>query len=75
LTSSVNYINWEKDVWPVLQKQFTTFEQEGVKPTVRGLLYILESMEVLKKKDYNSLSKHLTKWRESGRLDSELCGR
>jgi hypothetical protein len=62
------YINWDKDVFPSVYERLTAFENEGVKPTVRGLLYVLESMNVLKKNDYNGLSKHLVEWRENGRL-------
>jgi hypothetical protein len=52
------YINWDKDVFPSVYERLTAFENERVKPTVRGLLYVLESMSVLKKNDYNGLSKH-----------------
>jgi hypothetical protein len=62
------YINWGKDVFPSVYERLTAFENERVKPTVRGLLYVLESMNVLKKNDYNGLSKHLVEWRENGRL-------
>jgi hypothetical protein len=34
--------------------------------TVRGLMYVLESKEVLKKSDYNGLDKHLVRWRLDG---------
>jgi hypothetical protein len=62
------YINWDKDVFPSVYGRLTAFENERVKPTVRGLLYVLESMNVLKKNDYNGLSKHLVEWRDNSRL-------
>ena len=62
------YINWDKDVFPSVYERLAAFENERVKPTVRGLLHVLESMNVLKKNDYNGLSKHLVEWRENGRL-------
>ena len=52
------YISWDKEVFPSVYERLTAFENERVKPTVRGLLYVLESMSVLKKNDYNGLSKH-----------------
>jgi hypothetical protein len=69
------YINWDKDVFQYVDERITVFKSEGVKPTVRGLLYFLESMNVLKKNDYNGLSKHLVEWRENGRLPivGNLC--
>jgi hypothetical protein len=67
-TRRSTYINWNKDVFPYLNQRLTAFENEQVKPTVRGLLYVLESMNVLKKNDYNGLSKHLVEWRDNGRL-------
>jgi hypothetical protein len=60
------YYNWDKDIFPSVKQRITALG--GVKPTVRGLLYILESMNVLKKNDYNGLSKHLVQWRENGDL-------
>jgi hypothetical protein len=62
------YYNWDKEIFPSVDERITAFKNEGVKPTVRGLLYILESMNILKKNDYNGLSKHLVEWREKGSL-------
>lgn len=63
-----NYINWDKDVFPSVNERLAAFNGEGVTPSVRALLYVLESMDILKKSDYTNLSKHLVKWREDGRL-------
>ena len=59
------YINWDKDVLPSIKKRISAFELEGVKPTIRGH-YMFWNLNVLKKGDYNGLSKHLVKWREDG---------
>jgi hypothetical protein len=65
LERRTEYYDWDEDIFPSVQQKIDTFEREGVKPTLRGLLYVLESMDVLKKTDYNGLNKHLTKWREN----------
>jgi hypothetical protein len=57
------YINWDKDVLPSIKKRISAFELEGVKPTIRGYC-MFWNLNVLKKGDYNGLSKHLVKWRE-----------
>lgn len=62
------YINWDKDVLPQLKLQLRDFEVQEIKPTIRGLLYIFESQDILKKSDYRGLSRHLTEWREDGTL-------
>jgi hypothetical protein len=62
------YYNWDKDIFPSVDERIREYEHQRVKPTVRGLLYVLESMAILKKNDYNGLSRHLTKWREEGKL-------
>jgi hypothetical protein len=62
------YYNWNKDILPAIQKRTSAFESENVTPSLRGLLYVLESMNVLKKSDYSGLSKHMVKWREDGTL-------
>ena len=62
------YYSWDKDILPAIQKRISAFELENIKPSLRGLLYVLESMNVLKKGDYSGLSKHMVKWREDGTL-------
>ncbi len=62
------YINWKNDILPELKSQFREFREQGITATIRGLLYILESKDILKKTDYNGLSKHLVEWREDGTL-------
>jgi hypothetical protein len=62
------YYSWDKDILPVIQNRISAFGIQKVKPSLRGLLYVLESMNVLKKSDYSGLSKHMVKWREDGTL-------
>lgn len=63
------YYNWDKWIFSSVKKQIAAFESEEIKPAVRGILYVLESTDDLKKTDYNGLSKHLVvEWRENGDL-------
>jgi hypothetical protein len=67
------YRSWANGILPIVKQRLSIFRREGVPPTVRGMLYILESLRVLKKtkSDYNSLSSHLTEWREDGTIAAD----
>jgi hypothetical protein len=62
---------WDRDVLPEIRKQETIHRRQGIPATVRGLLYIFESMGLLQKKDYGTLSKKLTKWRETNKISDD----
>ena len=58
--------NWDRDVLPAVKERLSAYEQESVKPTVRGMFYALVSLNQIKntKSEYTSLDQHLVDWRE-----------
>jgi hypothetical protein len=51
----------------VLSKYLTPILDGQKAPnTIRGLMYILKSKDILKKSDYDVLDKHLVAWRLAG---------
>ena len=63
--------NWDRDVLPEIQRQQRIHKEKDIPATVRGLMYICESQDIIKKSDYGSLSKHLVAWRESGDIQDD----
>src|SRR5919106_189782 len=57
--------------WEIVYSKYVKEIIEGqIAPnTTRGIMYILDSMGVLKKSDYSGLNVHLTDWRKDGRID------
>jgi hypothetical protein len=67
------YLNWEKNILPIVLEQLRSHYEQKIDATIRGLLYIFESTGDLMKKDYGQLSKHLVKWRENEQIPSNLA--
>lgn len=62
-----NNINWDKEYLPIVQDQLKDFEQQGIKPTFRGMYYTLVDLGVLPKTEakYGNLNKASVRWREN----------
>jgi hypothetical protein len=65
-------INWNRDILPLVRKEFKIAKSENIPLTLRGLLYIFESQQVLRKSAYGQLSKKLTEWRENGKVPLDV---
>jgi hypothetical protein len=66
-------INWQKDVMPVIKERLVLWASRQMKPTLRGLFYILVSLNVLGNtpNKYDYLSKFTARARENSEKISE----
>lgn len=68
-------INWQRDIMPTIKQRLSLWTSQQIKPTLRGLFYILISLNLLEntKAKYNQLSKYTARAREKsqngGRID------
>jgi 5S rRNA maturation endonuclease (ribonuclease M5) len=66
-------INWQKDVMPIIKERLVMWASRQMKPTLRGLFYILVSLNVLENtpNKYDYLSKFTARARENSEKISE----
>jgi hypothetical protein len=67
-------INWQKDVMPVIKERLVLWASRQMTPTLRGLFYILVSLNVLENtpNKYDYLSKFTARARENSEKRSEI---
>lgn len=67
MSSKKERVNWDKKYLQVVIDQLVDFEQQGLKPTFRGMYYTLVELGILAKTEdnYKQLNKVSVRWRES----------